>query len=92
MIEDSLEVVCPSGLHARSAKNLVNLVEEHESDVFLKHDGVEATGDSIMEVMMLAASPGTRIDVEIDGPDEDDVHDELVDFFREGFYENEQNV
>lgn len=92
MIRDSLEVVCPSGLHARSAKNLVELVEEYKSNVCLRHDGVEADGDSIMEVMMLAGSPGTQIEVEVEGSDEDELHAELVDFFREGFYENEQNV
>jgi phosphotransferase system HPr (HPr) family protein len=92
MIQDTLEVECLSGLHARSARNLVQLVEEYEAEVLLRHDGVEAQAESIMELMMLAASPGTRIQVEIEGSDEDELHEELVDFFAEGFYENEQNV
>jgi phosphocarrier protein HPr len=92
MIQDTLEVVCPSGLHARSARTRVQLVDEYESDVQLRHDGVEAEAESIMEVMMLAASPGTHIEVVVEGPDEEELHEELVDFFAEGFYENEQNV
>lgn len=92
MIEDELEVVSPSGLHARSAKELVEIVEEYESQVNLRHEGVEADGESIMEVMMLAASPGSKIGLKIEGSDEEAMHEELKDFFEEGFYENEQNV
>jgi phosphocarrier protein len=92
MIEKSLEVVNPSGLHARSAKELVQIAEDYEANVELSHDGVEANATSIMEVMMLAASPGTQIDVRIDGPDEEEAFAELETFFAEGFYENESNV
>jgi phosphocarrier protein len=92
VIEDDLEVVSPSGLHARSAKTLVEIAENYDSEVLLEHDGVEANASSIMEVMMLAASPGTVIHIEINGPDEEDVHEELQEFFSEGFFENESNV
>lgn len=92
MIKDTLEVENPSGLHARSAKELVKIAERYESNVQLSHEDVEAKATSIMEVMMLAASPGTEIEVRIDGPDEEEAHQELSDFFAEGFYENEPNV
>lgn len=92
MIKETVEVVNPSGLHARSAKELVDRAGDYESTVVLKHDEIEASADSIMEVMMLAASPGTQIELHIDGPDEEDAADELIDFFAEGFYENESNV
>ena len=92
MIEETVEVVNPSGLHARSAKELVERAGNYEATVTLKHDEVEANADSIMEVMMLAASPGTQIELEIDGPDEEAAAEELIDFFAEGFYENESNV
>lgn len=92
MIKETVEVVNPSGLHARSAKELVDRAGDYESRVVLKHDEIEASADSIMEVMMLAASPGTQIELRIEGPDEEDAADELIDFFAQGFYENESDV
>lgn len=92
MIEETVEVVNPSGLHARSAKELVDRAGNYEATVTLKHDEVEAKADSIMEIMMLAASPGTQIKLRVDGPDEEAAAEELIDFFAEGFYENESNV
>ncbi|MFB6344613.1 MAG: HPr family phosphocarrier protein [bacterium] len=92
MIKETVEVVNPSGLHARSAKELVDRADNYEATVTLKHDDVEASADSIMEVMMLAASPGTKIELHVNGPDEEAAADELINFFAEGFYENESNV
>jgi phosphocarrier protein HPr len=92
MIKETLEVVNPSGLHARSAKELVQIAENYEAIVKLSHDGVEANATSIMEVMMLAATPGTEIDVMIEGPEENEAFEELETFFTKGFYENESNV
>ncbi len=92
MIEDSLEVVNPGGLHARTAKELVEIAERYDSTIELLNGDVEVDATSIMGVMMLAASPGTVIDVRIDGSDEKDAHEELANFFEEGFYENEPDV
>lgn len=89
---DTLKVINPGGLHARSARTLVELAEDYESRIILKHEGVEADAASIMEVMMLAASPGSEINVEVDGPDETEALEELRTFFDEGFYEDESNV
>lgn len=89
MISDELEVVSTSGLHARSAKNLVEIAEKYQSEILFRHDDVEADASSIMEVMMLAASPGTQIEVEINGSDEAEAFEEIKDFFEQGFYENE---
>jgi len=92
MINDTLEVESTSGLHARSAKQLVEIADNFESDVQLTHNDVEADASSIREVMMLAASPGTRLEVQIEGPDETQAHEKIKDFFARGFYENESNV
>lgn len=59
------------GLHARASAKLVELVESFDADATVSKDGESASGDSIMGLLMLAASIGTYIDVETRGPEAD---------------------
>jgi phosphocarrier protein len=66
-IELRLEIVNEKGLHARTSAKLVEVVEAHEARVDVSRDGMSASGDSIMGLLMLAAARGTFIDLEIKG-------------------------
>jgi phosphocarrier protein HPr len=55
------------GLHARAAALLVKTVNRFAADVTIEKDGVEVNGKSIMGVLMLAASKGSRITVRAEG-------------------------
>ncbi|MBR2575551.1 MAG: HPr family phosphocarrier protein [Rhodobacterales bacterium] len=57
------------GLHARASAKLVEVVESFDADATVRRDGETASGDSIMGLLMLAASIGTYIEVETRGPD-----------------------
>ena len=57
------------GLHARASAKLVELVEGFDATAEISRDGQSASGDSIMGLLMLAASKGTTIDVSTNGPD-----------------------
>ncbi|ART99550.1 HPr family phosphocarrier protein [Yoonia vestfoldensis] len=57
------------GLHARASAKLVEVVERFDADATVRKDGETASGDSIMGLLMLAASIGTYIEVETRGPD-----------------------
>jgi phosphocarrier protein HPr len=57
------------GLHARAAALLVKTANHFEADVTVEKDGIEVNGKSIMGILMLAASKGTRITLKIDGKD-----------------------
>lgn len=57
------------GLHARAAAKLVELVAGFESGVRICRDGREADARSIMQVLMLAASRGTSVEVVALGAD-----------------------
>ncbi len=58
------------GLHARAAALLVKTANHFEAEVTLEKDGIEVNGKSIMGILMLAASKGTKITLKIDGRDE----------------------
>ncbi|TCS58458.1 HPr family phosphocarrier protein [Primorskyibacter sedentarius] len=68
-IRRTLQIVNEKGLHARASAKLVEVVEGFDASVEVCKDGMSASGDSIMGLLMLAASKGTTIDVEISGPD-----------------------
>jgi len=64
-----LEIINEKGLHARAAARLVEVVEGFDARAEVAMDGQTAGGDSIMGLLMLAASKGTTIDVQTSGPD-----------------------
>ena len=64
-----LPIVNEKGLHARAAAKLVEVVEGFDATAEVTLDGQTAGGDSIMGLLMLAASKGTTTDVQISGPD-----------------------
>ena len=70
MIQQQITIINKLGLHARAASKLVNLASQFSSSVQLNHRGTQVNAKSIMGVMMLAASKGTELEIEVDGEDE----------------------
>lgn len=70
-ISKTFEIINQKGLHARASAKFVEVVEQHAASVEVSKDGLSATGDSIMGLLMLAASKGSFINVEISGADAD---------------------
>jgi len=57
------------GLHARAAALLVKTANRFNSEVTIEKDGLEVNGKSIMGILMLAASKGTKITLKVEGKD-----------------------
>ncbi|MDU8911718.1 HPr family phosphocarrier protein [Aestuariicoccus sp. MJ-SS9] len=68
-VHRSLKIVNEKGLHARASAKLVEVVEGFDAQAEVLKDGLTASGDSIMGLLMLAASKGTTIEVQTSGPD-----------------------
>ena len=56
------------GLHARAAARFVKLAWEYDAEVAVTKNGTQVSGRSIMGLMMLAAGPGTEIELRATGP------------------------
>ena len=69
MTQRRLKIENVKGLHARASAKLAAVVEEFDAHATVTKDGMDASGDSIMGLLMLAASIGTYIDVTTSGPD-----------------------
>jgi phosphocarrier protein HPr len=87
VIRQEVEVINTLGLHARPAAWFVKVAAPYASDVFIEKDGVKINGKSIMGVMMLAAEKGSKLTIVVDGPDENEVIEKLVELFKNKFYE-----
>jgi phosphocarrier protein len=59
------------GLHARASAKIVEASARFQSEITIIKDGTRVNGRSIMGLMMLAASLGSEIGVEVEGPDAD---------------------
>lgn len=68
-ITQRLTICNEKGLHARAAAKFVTCVAQWDAQVTVEKDGASVTGDSIMGLMMLAASKGTEICVTAEGQD-----------------------
>ena len=66
-------IINDKGLHARASARFVEVVEKFESEVTVEKDGLEASGSSIMGLLMLAASKGTMIKVTSHGKDSEEI-------------------
>ena len=89
MITENVTIVNKLGLHARAASKLVNCASQFESDVFISRKGNRVNAKSIMGVMMLAASKGVELELEIDGRDEQECRDAIVALINDRFGEGE---
>lgn len=67
MTEATLLIINEKGLHARASAKFVEVVEAFDATAEVRKDGMTVSGDSIMGLLMLAASRGTSIDVKTDG-------------------------
>ena len=76
------------GLHARAAARFVKLAWEYDADVMVANNGTEVSGRSIMGLMMLAAGPGTEIELHATGPQAATALDALVKLIDSGFDED----
>lgn len=67
-IRRNVEIVNKRGLHARAAARFAKLADEFDVDIMVTGNGMTVSALSIMGLMMLAAGPGSSI--EIAGPEE----------------------
>lgn len=70
--KQELEIINQLGLHARASAKLTQLAAQYQSEIWLSRNGRRVNGKSIMGVMMLAAGLGSKVGIEVIGPDEGD--------------------
>jgi phosphocarrier protein len=87
--EVEVQVVNRLGLHARAAARLVHLANRFESTITVSKGNSKVDGKSILGLLTLAASKGTRLKLTASGADEEDALRELAELIGNRFGEDE---
>ena len=77
------------GLHVRPAMKFVELASKYQCEVRVRHNSDEFNGKSLLELTMMAAECGTRLELEARGPDAEQVIEALAELVSARFYEDE---
>src|SRR3974377_2149576 len=75
------------GIHARPAAMFVKTANRFTCDIFVEKDGEKVNGKSIMGLMMLAAGPGSKLTVHVEGKDASQAMAELKTLIKRKFDE-----
>jgi phosphocarrier protein len=76
------------GLHARPSAKIVDVASRFRCTVSLVAKGRRASARSILAIMLLSASAGTMVQLEVDGPEEATAVREIASLFSSGFGES----
>ncbi len=86
-VKRTLKIVNEKGLHARASARLAEVVEGFDAEATVSKDGMSVTGDSIMGLLMLAASRGTSITVATTGAEATALAEAIEALVSDGFGE-----
>jgi len=87
-LAETFTIVNEVGIHARPASMIVKCLLQFQSEVFIEKDSKRVNGKSIMGILMLAASKGSQIRVEADGPDAQEALEAVGELIRSKFDED----
>lgn len=89
MIKKEVQLLNIKGLHARAASSLVKVSSKFSSEITLKQDGQAVNGKSILGLMTMAAEYRSWVTICIDGEDENNAMESLVELINDRFGEEE---
>lgn len=87
-VRREVTIINRRGLHARAAAKFVKLAGEFDAELTVAKDGMEVSGLSIMGLMMLAAAPGSVIEVRARGGQAEEAVEAIAALVASGFDED----
>ena len=88
MKKDETVIINKAGLHARAASKLVEVTSRYPCSIKIGHTKM-VDGKSILSLMMLAATKGTKLTIETDGPEENQAMTAILALIENKFDEGE---
>jgi phosphocarrier protein HPr len=86
-VQVEVTVMNKLGVHARPSASITQVATRFKSEVWLTKNTRRVNAKSIMGVMMLAAAKGAKLQLEINGVDEQEAAMALTELFASGFGE-----
>jgi phosphocarrier protein HPr len=85
MVSRQVEITNTLGLHLRAADKFVRLAQQFRAEVWVACDGRKVSGRSILDLAIFAATCGSGLELETNGPDAEAALDALIGLIRCGF-------
>ena len=76
------------GLHARPAALLVQLANKFKSEIYIRKDGQRTNGKSILGIMLLEATKGSKLDIVARGSDAREAVEAVAELIKNKFGED----
>lgn len=80
-------VANPQGLHARACARIVGIAKRYRCRIALVAKGRRVSARNIVGVMLITASVGVTVRIEVDGPDEHVAMRDIATLFHDGLGE-----
>jgi len=87
IVSRELAILNQYGIHARPAAMFVKTASKYEAEVTVEKDKIRVSGKSIMGLMTMEASCGTKIKITAEGSDANQAVDELQKLVEHKFFE-----
>jgi phosphocarrier protein HPr len=89
MVRQEVEIINKLGLHARASTKLTQVASQFQSEIWIERGTRRVNAKSIMGVMMLAASKGSKVTLEANGTDEAEAIEAMLALINNKFGEGE---
>jgi phosphocarrier protein len=85
--ETSVQIKNADGLHMRPAMQFVDVANQFECDITVSNEENSVDGKSIMQMTMLAATCGTKLNIKTEGTDAQQAIDALQQLVEEKHFD-----
>lgn len=89
MLKKKIKIINKLGLHARASSKLTQLASQFNSEIFIIKNKKKVNAKNIMDILMLAASMDSEVEIEASGSDENEAVRKIEELFQNYFGEGE---
>ena len=89
MIKKKIKIINKLGLHAMASSKLTQLASQFNSKIFIIKNNKKVNAKNIMDILMLAASVNSEVEIEANGSDEIEAIKQIEKLFQNYFEEGE---
>ncbi len=83
MVSENITIKLPTGLHARPATGLINLIKETGCNVSFQTSEKKINAKRILSILSLGLKKGTELTVFVDGEGEKEVLQKIISYINE---------
>lgn len=82
-VHGTATVMNEAGIHCRPSTHIVKSMKDYDGRIRVSNEAGESDLTSMLDLMMMALTCGTTVDVEVAGPDEEAVLKKTVQLFEQ---------